>query len=66
MPNGDFYEGPYKDHKRHGIGLLQSSGQTTRVEYCEGVKVREIDQNDESKQIRPEEVNKESLEQSKS
>ena len=49
MLNGVIYEGPFEDTKKHGIGMLHSNGQTTRVEYRENVFVRNVDQNEEIK-----------------
>ena len=46
--------------------MLHSNGQTTRVEYREDVKVRDIDLNEESIQGRAEKENYESLEENKS
>ena len=42
--DGRKYDGPYKDDVMHGIGFLHAAnGQITKVEYCKGELVREID-----------------------
>ena len=67
MKNGDVFEGPFKDYAMNGIGIVHhSNGQTSRVEYRDNKKVRDIDQNEKYIQGRPIEENKESVEESKS
>ena len=66
MKNGDVFEGPFKDYAMNGIGIVHhSDGQTSRAEYRDNKKVRDIDQDEETKQGRPEEENKESVEECK-
>lgn len=39
-PNGEFYEGGYKDNKRHGKGIYYySNGITGKFKYHYGVKI---------------------------
>ena len=47
-PNGNIYEGPYKNNMMHGIGIFQNSqGQKRKSEWHEDELIRFIDSNND-------------------